>query len=111
MKLYVWIFMIKMFVRGTIALWLGTDWDPSNDDDDDDDNYGKVGGSFTDNERDNNKNSVGGSKWNETNHRGMFDSPEGKNTSPSPVRNSIGGGMVNSEKFQKNKPSDYEKRV
>lgn len=113
MKLYVWLFMLKMFIRGTIALWLGTDWDPEDDDEEEDDNYRPATGGFSyaaDIERPAaNRNSFGGSKWNEKNHRGMFDSPEGKSGGGSPVRHSI--GVSNPGKFQKNKPSDYEQKV
>lgn len=40
LKLYVWVFLVKLFVTSSIALWLGTSWDPA-DDDDDDDNYNR----------------------------------------------------------------------
>jgi hypothetical protein len=49
MKLYVWIFMCMLFVKSTLALWLGTDWDPEDYQagGNADDNYGRVSGSFS----------------------------------------------------------------
>lgn len=114
MKLYVWIFMCMLFFKSTLALWLGTDWDPEDyqaGGADADDNYGRASGSFsTGYDTENNRRSYGGTaKWDERNHRGMFDSPEGRRSSSPPLRNSIGGGSPG--KFQKNKPTDFEKRV
>ena len=79
MKLYVWIFMGMLFFKSIMALYLGTDWDPEDYQADADDNYGRASGSFTRDTDDyevGNRHSYGGTqKWDERNHRGMFDSP------------------------------------
>lgn len=89
MKLYVWIFMIVLIIRGTIALYLDTDWDPEDPDNnaDYDDNYGRLSGTVSTgyDYQNNHRQSFGGTKWDERNHRGMFDSPD-----TSPHRKSFG---------------------
>ena len=51
LKLYVWIFLFKIFMTASIALWLGTDLDAEDVDDYNDDNYNRYSPSkFNDNE-------------------------------------------------------------
>lgn len=88
MKLYIWIFMIVLMIRGTLALYLDTDWDPENADNYDD-NYGRASGSFSttyDYEANNRR-----SRWDNTNPQNMYDSPGGskKDSFLSPDRNKL----------------------
>ena len=40
MKIFVFVTMLKLIVRGVSAIWFDTDWDPE---DSDDDNYRRLG--------------------------------------------------------------------